>query len=164
MITFSIAREKKSPTRRHFVFGSAIKINQKIHSLKNHHDSLLSVILLWAGDAAEEKCQKPCMASEEENHSGRFCPLFEQRRRADEGGVRGKKFLTAAQPEAQNMWRFPRQSVTSLSSVIILPLAEHTCRFFPSLLNLSLSLSLSLTHTHAHVRVVFVLTWSPLNT
>ena len=86
------------------------------------------------------KCQQPCMGSEKENHSGRLCPLFKQYHRGGGGrgveeepgeeGIRGKKFLTAAQPEAQNMWRSSRHRVTShpSSPVIILPLAEHTRR------------------------------------
>lgn len=49
---------------------------------------------------------------------------------AGEEGIREKKLLTAAQPEAQNMRRVPRHRVTShpFSPVIILPLAEHTRR------------------------------------
>lgn len=41
-------------------------------------------------------------------------------------GIKRKKFLTAVQPEAQNMRRAPHHSVTSLPLVIILPLIENT--------------------------------------
>lgn len=50
------------------------------------------------------------------NHSGRLCPLFKQchgggrkeegGRRPEEVGIRQKKLLTAAQPEASNARRF----------------------------------------------------------
>lgn len=83
------------------------------------------------------------MGLEEEDYSGRLCPLFEQRcgsesvggggdqrKTGGSGGIRGKKFLAAAQPEAENMERFSRHSVTShpFSPVIILPRAEDTLR------------------------------------
>lgn len=53
------------------------------------------------------KCQQPRMGLEEEDYSGRLCPLSEQRCGGESGGgVRGwgageKKFLAAAQPEAR---------------------------------------------------------------
>lgn len=52
-----------------------------------------------------------------------------EERRPEEVGIRQKKFLTAAQPEApRTRGAFSRRRVTRhpLSPVIILPLAEHT--------------------------------------
>lgn len=112
---------------------SAIKINQKIHLLKPPWltPSLLSLRKL----EIEESASSHVWDRKRKTTQGVFVLCLNS---ATVGGmgepgeerIREKKFLTAAQPEAQNMCHFFRHRVTShpSSPVIILPLKEHTRR------------------------------------
>lgn len=136
----------------------ARKCHHRKDSLVQNHDDSLHCSPGYALEIQKRKVPAAMGAIEKgKNRSGHLCPLFKQSHSGGkenllmvvcvfvclgvgggvvpgEEGMREKKLLTAAQPEAQNMRRIPRHHVTShpFSPVIILPLAEHTCRLSSS--------------------------------
>lgn len=111
------------------------------------------------------KCQQPCMGSEKKNHSGRLCPLFEQRRRGGERGVGGEGWGVTRgrgdkREEVSHSCPAWGPKYVALSSSQRHQPSVLACHYFTS----RRARMPSLRHTYAHLyhHIVSLLPWSTL--